>query len=326
MRIGLCGKGGSGKTTISSSLAKRAAQRNINTWFIDCDVNQAGSERFGVKKDLVPVLSDHLLSLKQYLRGDSPLIESVEEMHKTTPPGKGSRLLRMSERLDLIDSVSHEVRQNLRLFRSGTVDQEGSGHRCHHYNVGSVELLLTHSLDKDNDLLIIDMTAGIDVFSSPLFCYLDLIIVLVNPSVYSLDVLTDFRALNSHEFGSEFGVILNRFDKDQNASPWRELLDGYKVITTIGEQKSFAEMEEKLLMRAVTGNADLSVDFNPSTELTEKLDSVLDYVSAKTRDWDTLLHGVHNYHRLNCKNWINAQVGKDLISQIDADFRYQDFL
>lgn len=326
MRIGICGKGGSGKTTVSSALAKRAAEQGINTWFFDCDVNQAGSDRFGVNKLHVPILSDQMVPLKEYLRGDNQRIESIEEMHKTTPPGKGSRLLRLSDSVDIIDSVSHRVSDNLRLFRSGTVDRESSGHRCHHYSVGSVELLLTHALDQRDDLLIVDMTAGIDVFSSPLFCYLDLIVVLVNPSSYSLDVLRDFGTIKPEAVGTEIAVILNRFDRDKNASPWKELLEGHTVIATIPEQSCFAEVEEKLLMNAIIGSEDDSLDFNPPAELTEQLDAVLRYLSKKNRDWDQLLSGVQTYHRVNCENWINAQAGKCLISQIDQDFRYQDYL
>ena len=283
MRIGICGKGGTGKTTISSSLAQRAAERGIRTWFFDCDVNQAGSDRFGVSKANVPILSEHGSLLRDFLRGENERIESTGEMHKTTPPGKGSRLLRLTEESDLIDHLSYRVSDNLRLFRSGTVDRESSGHRCHHYSVGSAELVLTHALDQSDDLIMVDMTAGIDVFSSPLFCYLDLIVVLVNPSSYSLDVLRDFGNIKPEEVDTEIAVILNKFNGDKNASPWRELLSGHNVIASIGEQDCFKEMEEKLLMNAATGSEDYTFDFEPSVALIEQLDSVLDYLSSKTR-------------------------------------------
>jgi CO dehydrogenase maturation factor len=43
-------------------------------------------------------MGDHLEAIKDYLRGDNPRIRSTATMVKTTPPGRGSRLLRVVER------------------------------------------------------------------------------------------------------------------------------------------------------------------------------------------------------------------------------------
>lgn len=324
MRIGICGKGGAGKTTISSALAKRAVQKGINTWFFDCDVNQAGCERFGITREKVPILSEQSLLLKDFLRGTNELIRSTDDMHKTTPPGKGSQLISISERSTLIDTLSYRVSDTLRLFRSGTVDRESSGHRCHHYSVGSVEMMLTHILDYERDLIIVDMTAGSDVFSSPLFCYLDLIVVLVNPSSYSFEVLRDFSHIKPDEVDTEIAVVLNKFRGDSSLSPWKDLLGEYNVVATIKEFECFNQLEEALLMRAVCASSDKLFDAKHPPALNKQLDAILDYLALKKRDWNKLLSLVHTYHRINCENWINAQVGKDLRSQIDSEFRYQD--
>ena len=41
----------------------------------------------------LPTLGDHLPEIKEYLRGENPRISSAAAMVKTTPPGRGSRLL-----------------------------------------------------------------------------------------------------------------------------------------------------------------------------------------------------------------------------------------
>jgi CO dehydrogenase maturation factor len=42
----------------------------------------------------IPAMGDHLPKIKEYLRGTNPRITSADAMVKTTPPGRGSRLLR----------------------------------------------------------------------------------------------------------------------------------------------------------------------------------------------------------------------------------------
>jgi CO dehydrogenase maturation factor len=40
-------------------------------------------------------MGEHLTKIKEYLRGGNPRIASAEAIGKTTPPGRGSRLLRI---------------------------------------------------------------------------------------------------------------------------------------------------------------------------------------------------------------------------------------
>src|SRR5437773_1822175 len=93
MKIAFAGKGGSGKTTLSSLFTRHLAARGLPVVAIDADINQHLAEALGAAAD-PPPMGARLPEIKEYLRGSNPRITSAAAMVKTTPPGRGSRLLR----------------------------------------------------------------------------------------------------------------------------------------------------------------------------------------------------------------------------------------
>ena len=82
------GKGGSGKTTLSSLFVRHLAGQGLPVVAIDADINQHLGEALGVSGD-PPAMGAHLVKIKEYLRGGNPRIASTAAMVKTTPPGRG---------------------------------------------------------------------------------------------------------------------------------------------------------------------------------------------------------------------------------------------
>src|ERR1700757_961809 len=94
MKIAFAGKGGSGKTTLSSLFVRHLAAQGLQVTAADADITQHLAEALGASEP--PPLGAHLPEIKEYLRGTNPRISSAEAMVKTTPPGRGSRLLGLS--------------------------------------------------------------------------------------------------------------------------------------------------------------------------------------------------------------------------------------
>src|SRR4051812_39620203 len=67
---------------------------------VDADINQHLGAALGLTEDqaaAMPSMGAHLPQIKEYLRGGNPRIADAASMIKTTPPGSGSRLLRIAE-------------------------------------------------------------------------------------------------------------------------------------------------------------------------------------------------------------------------------------
>ncbi|WP_344927401.1 AAA family ATPase, partial [Streptosporangium carneum] len=98
MRVAFVGKGGSGKTTLSALFARYVASQGAPVVAIDADINQHLGMALGMDEAELPLpMGAHLTEIKEYLRGGNPRISSAAAMVKTTPPGRGSRLLRLAE-------------------------------------------------------------------------------------------------------------------------------------------------------------------------------------------------------------------------------------
>src|SRR5207237_8490193 len=92
VKIAFAGKGGSGKTTLSSLFVRRLAAQGLPVVAIGADINQHLAEALGAGQP--PAMGAHLEAIKEYLRRTNPRISSAAATVKTTPPGRGSRLLR----------------------------------------------------------------------------------------------------------------------------------------------------------------------------------------------------------------------------------------
>src|SRR5690242_3043166 len=128
MKIAFVGKGGSGKTTLAGLFLRHLHSDGAPVLAIDADINQ----------HLAGALGEHLPLIKEYLRGDNPLITSADEMIKTTPAGRGSRLLDLGTRTPIHDQCVRAV-GGIPLAVTGPFAQDDLGVACYHSKVGAAE-------------------------------------------------------------------------------------------------------------------------------------------------------------------------------------------
>ena len=166
MKIAFAGKGGSGKTTLSSLFTRHLAARGLPVVAIDADINQHLAEALGAAAD-PPPMGAYLPQIKEYLRGSNPRITSAAAMVKTTPPGRGSRLLRPGGP-DPVHDLAITTPCGARLLATGPFGEEDLGVACYHAKTGAVELYLNHLADGPGEYVVVDCTAGADSFASGL--------------------------------------------------------------------------------------------------------------------------------------------------------------
>lgn len=137
MKVAFVGKGGSGKTTLSSLFIRHLAAEGLPVIAIDADINQHLGVALGMNEEEavgVPALGAHLTEIKEYHRGDNPRIASAAEMVKTTPAGRGSRLLRFGED-DPIHALRHDV-SGIPFVAMGPLSDDDLGVSCYHSKTG----------------------------------------------------------------------------------------------------------------------------------------------------------------------------------------------
>ncbi|MFN7160558.1 MAG: ATP-binding protein [Candidatus Gracilibacteria bacterium] len=312
MRIAFVGKGGSGKTTLSSAFALYSKEFFNEVLALDADINQhLESTLFGIERQK-PSLSEAIMYLKEYIKGNNSLITDISEMLKTTPPGKGSQKLLLKGQHSFWDKYVSFSR-GIKLINAGEITEDDIGTKCYHAKTGSIELLLNHLKDERDECIIIDMTAGADAFSSGLFTKFDMTCVIVEPTFKSLSVFHQYK-----KYCTEFNVCLyavgNKILNEDDILFLKSQL-GPDLLAVFYMEQKVRENERGELYEVM----ELDVK-NQQT-----LSSIIHALKEQKRDWDHYQQQTYFFHKKNALSWGNASVGKDLSLQIDPGFSYKDW-
>lgn len=307
MKVAFVGKGGSGKTTLSSLFVRHLAARGLPVVAIDADINQHLGAALGLDEAdaaRVPALGDHLPAIKDHLRGDNPRITSSAEMIKTTPPGGGSRLLRPGGD-DPIHRLSRDI-GGITFMATGPFTDEDLGVACYHAKTGAVELYLNHLVDGPGEYVVVDMTAGADTFASGLFTRFDLLFLVAEPTRKGVGVYRQYLDYAA-DYDVAIKVVGNKVQGAADVDYLREQV-GEDLLTWMEQSAAVRAMEQ--------GRGDVRLEHVN----TQGLDRMLDAVDAREKDWAKFTRQAVEFHVKNARSWANRAVGRDLEIQLDPSF------
>lgn len=186
-KIAITGKGGVGKTTLAALLAHIYAAEGRTVLAIDADPAASLAYALGFPRTLAD--------------GIVPIAEMEELIYERTgaKPGTVGGYFRINPRVDDIpDRLSAEYR-GVRLLQLGTIKQGGSGCICPESTL--LRNLVTHLLVARNEVVIMDMEAGIEHLGRGTAGSVDAFVVVVEPVRRSLDT-----AARIHRLALDIGV------------------------------------------------------------------------------------------------------------------------
>jgi CO dehydrogenase maturation factor len=303
VRVAFVGKGGSGKTTLSSLFARYTAQRGPVV-AVDADINQHLALALGATVTPRP-LGSMTTDIKDYLRGDNPLIKDAASMVKTTPPGRGSRLVRLDDPFFPSTPV-----EGLSLMVTGPFSEDDLGVACYHSKVGAVELYLNHLVDSQGEYVVIDMTAGADSFASGLFTRFDLTFLVAEPTRQGVSVYQQYQEYAA-DFDVPIAVVGNKIQSPDDVDFLRDHV-GDDLLTWFEHSRAVRGMEQ--------GRPFTLLDLEPANR--QALATLLDRLDAQPKDWEKFGRQAAEFHLRNARAWANRATGQDLAAQIDPGFVY----
>ncbi|MEU9994339.1 ATP-binding protein [Streptomyces sp. NPDC050848] len=316
MKIAFVGKGGSGKTTLSSLFIRHLAANEAPVVAVDADINQHLGAALGLDEAqaaALPAMGAHLPLIKEYLRGSNPRITSADSMIKTTPPGEGSRLLRVHEDNPVYEACARTVRLDdgdIRLMATGPFTESDLGVACYHSKVGAVELCLNHLVDGVDEYVVVDMTAGSDSFASGMFTRFDMTFLVAEPTRKGVSVYRQYQEY-ARDFGVALKVVGNKVQGQDDVDFLRAEV-GDDLLVTVGHSDWVRGMEKGRPSRFELLEADNRMALQALQNAAD--DSYAD------RDWERYTRQMVHFHLRNAESWGNAKTGVDLAAQVDPGF------
>lgn len=181
MKVAISGKGGVGKTTLTALLAQVYADAGREVLAVDADPSPclAGALGFpeGLRSNLHPIAE----------------MDALIEERTDAKPGTVGGFFTINPRVDDLPerfSVSH---RGVRLLEMGAVDIGGSGCICP--ESAMLKALMTHLLFRKEDVLLLDMYAGVEHLGRATVDFVDAMLVVVEPTRRSLGTAAQIQKL-----------------------------------------------------------------------------------------------------------------------------------
>ena len=230
VKIAIGGKGGVGKTTVCAVLAQLFAEDGFEVLAIDADPNTCLGSALGLPLEVSP----------------EPLIEMKELIGERTGTGKEAvgAYFRLNPKVsDLPEKYCLEVNK-LKLLVLGGIEHGGAGCACP--EGAFLKALLGHTILQRQEIVLVDLAAGVEFMGRASIQGIDALIVVVEPGSRSIET-----AMKIARMGKELGVkhvaaVVNKITEESQVEQIEAQL---KRIPVLADIKYYAEVQEADLER-----------------------------------------------------------------------------
>jgi CO dehydrogenase maturation factor len=172
MKIAITGKGGVGKTTLSSVLAHLFAEEGKRVIAVDADPDANLASALGIPKEEA-----------EKIKPVSDMADLIEERTGSKPGGMGG-IFKLNPKVDdLPDGIGYRL-DGITLLTMGKIKAAASGCYCSE-NV-LLRSLLRHLIVERSEVVIVDMEAGIEHLTRGTAESVDAFVVVVEPGQRSI--------------------------------------------------------------------------------------------------------------------------------------------
>jgi CO dehydrogenase maturation factor len=181
MKLAITGKGGVGKTTLTALLAQAYADAGRQVLAVDADPSPCLAGALGFPDELRAKLH--------------PIAEmdALIEERTGAKPGTVGGFFTLNPRVDDIPERFSVLHRGVRLLEMGSVELGGSGCICP--EAAMLKTLFTHLLFRKDDVLLLDMYAGVEHLGRATVDFVDAMLVVVEPTRRSLGTAAQIKKL-----------------------------------------------------------------------------------------------------------------------------------
>ena len=214
MKIAISGKGGVGKTMVAALLSRTFADSGYSVIAIDADpdANLAATLGFPATEQIIPL---------------SEMKTLIEERTGAQPGGFGS-YFKLNPKVDDLPEKYCQEYNGIKLMVMGQVKKGGSGCYCPE-NV-LLQALISHLLLARDEVVILDMEAGIEHLGRATARAIDKLIVVVEPGRRSIETAHRINKLAEDIGLNNIGIVGNKVRSQSDKEFIISYLDSFEFL------------------------------------------------------------------------------------------------
>ena len=227
MKLAVSGKGGVGKTTFSALLIRTLNEQGKHVLAIDADPDANLAAALGIPD------ADKIV----------PIAEMKELIFERTEaqPGTIGGFFKLNPKVDdLPDSLSAKL-DNIKLMRLGGVKKGGGGCICPESTL--LRALVVHIVLSRDEVVVMDMEAGIEHLGRATASAVDKLIVVVEPGRRSIDTAGHIKKLASEIGLKNICVVGNKIRSKKDEEFLKKHMSGFKLLGFIPYDEALIEAD-----------------------------------------------------------------------------------
>lgn len=194
MKIAVTGKGGVGKTTFAATLARLYAEEGKNVLAADVDPDANLGLALGFPEDVL----DSIV----------PITKMRELIKDRTKADETNRFYLLNPKVDDIPDTYAKRYNGVKLLTLGTVETGGSGCVCPEHVM--LKRIINHMVLRSDDVVILDMEAGLEHLGRGTTSGMDQFIVVIEPGARSVQTYKNVKRLASDLGVKQVRVVANK--------------------------------------------------------------------------------------------------------------------
>ena len=203
MKLAITGKGGVGKTTLTALLAQAYADAGRQVLAVDADPSPCLAGALGFPDEL-----------RAQLHPIAEMDALIEE-RTGAKPGTVGGFFTINPRVDDIPERFSVMHRGVKLLEMGSVELGGSGCICP--ESAMLKTLFTHLLFRKDDVLLMDMYAGVEHLGRATVDFVDAMLVVVEPTRRSLGTAAQIKKLANDIKLDRLYLVGNKVRNDDEA-------------------------------------------------------------------------------------------------------------
>lgn len=229
MKIAITGKGGVGKTTLAGTLARIYAADGLPVLAIDGDPSTNLASAIGIAPERAA--------------GITPIaaMDDLIEERTGARPGTQAPFFKLNPRVDDLPETLSLEHEGVRLMVMGTIQRGGGGCACPE-NV-LLRSLVRHLLIQRDEVVIMDMVAGIEHIGRGTADAVDAFIVVVEPGQRSIQTAHTIRRLAGDVGVRRIYAVGNKVRSEEERSFIQAHMEAFPLLGMVGYYPEVSEAD-----------------------------------------------------------------------------------